>query len=60
MIVNKMNDIKYGGSDARDMLNLPPYAVKVKPGSFGEWRIFVQSTSVNRKLIAGTTVFVEE
>jgi len=30
----------------------------VRPGDFGKWRIFVQSTSVNRKLVPGTKLVV--
>lgn len=45
----------YGGQEARDVLGLPPNLdVKVRPGDHGDWDIFVQSTSVNRKLVPGT------
>lgn len=45
----------YGGDAARDILGLPKYGtVKLAPGNHGDWDIFIQSTSVNRKLKAGT------
>jgi len=47
----------YGGSAARDLLGLPQVGtVKLSPGDHGGYDVFVQSTSVNRKLIAGTEV----
>jgi uncharacterized protein YegL len=57
-IQNRQDGRVYGGQNARDMLGLPPYTLKVKPGDHGEWNIFVQSTSVNRKLPAGTSLLV--
>lgn len=48
----------YTGQDARQLLNLPDYEVKVAPSQGGEYEIFVQSTSVNRKLIGGTNLLV--
>jgi hypothetical protein len=49
----------YGGSQARSLLGLPEYGdVKVAPGDHGNFDIFVQSTSVNRKLVGGTDVLV--
>lgn len=47
----------YGGRDARDILGLPDGTdVKVKPADHGDWDVFVQSTSNNRKLMAGTNL----
>lgn len=48
----------YEGS--RDLLGLPSNTVDVEPGSHKDWRIFVQSTSVNRKLFPGTFVLVRK
>lgn len=49
----------YSGSSARDMLNLPSYGdVKLAPGVHGQYEIFVQSTSVNRKLVKGTNIMI--
>lgn len=50
----------YGGAEARNMIGLPEndYA-KVSPGNHANYDIFVQSTSVNRKLPRGTKVLVD-
>lgn len=57
-IVNRRDGKKYVGANARALLGLPNSECRVRPGDFGEWRIFVQSTSVNRKLPAGATILV--
>lgn len=60
VIVNKNDGRKYGGDNARTFLGIPNnQRVKVAPGTHGDWRIFIQSTSVNRKIYQGTSVFVE-
>lgn len=47
----------YTGPAARQMLGLPTYGmVKVKPEGSGDFELYVQSTSVNRKLVSGTKV----
>lgn len=47
----------YSGVEARNILGLPHNGtVKVAPGNHAGYDIFIQSTSVNRKLIAGTQV----
>lgn len=43
----------YRGASARQVLNLPDYDVKVNPELNDKFDIFIQSTSVNRKLVAG-------
>ena len=49
----------YTGSNARSMLGLPQGDyVKVTPADHPDFDLFVQSTSVNRKLIPGTNVLV--
>lgn len=48
----------YTGQAARDMLGLPGHEVSVKPDYNPEYDVFVQSTSVNRKLIGNTDVLV--
>ena len=50
----KGKEAVYAGLDARHILGLPSVDVKVKPGDHANWDIFIQSTSVNRKLIQGT------
>ena len=32
--------------------------IKIVPGNIGDKKIFIQSTSVNRKLMAGTNVLI--
>jgi hypothetical protein len=44
----------YVGADARNMLNLPDAEVRVRPDFNADYAVYVQSTSVNRKLKAGT------
>jgi hypothetical protein len=57
VIRNKKDGKLYGGQEARDLLGLPQVGtVKLSPGDHGDYDIFVQSTSVNRKLVAGTEV----
>lgn len=47
----------YIGHDARQLLGLPDHHVKVGPSDH-PYEIFVQSTSVNRKLIGGTRLLI--
>lgn len=54
LVMEKDGTHIYGGQEARDLLGLPSYNVRVHPGNHGKWNIFVQSTSVNRKLMPGT------
>jgi hypothetical protein len=49
----------YSGNQARDILGLPAgMHVEVRPSRNPDYDVFVQSTSVNRKLIANTEVLV--
>lgn len=48
----------FTGDAARKLLGLPNADVKVSPTDHPKYDFFVQSTSVNRKLIAGTDVLV--
>jgi hypothetical protein len=57
MLMEKGKKTIYGGQEARDLLGLPDNQnVKVRPGNHGNWDIFIQSTSNNRKLVRGTTL----
>lgn len=58
MIRDKDTGRVYSGHDARSMLGLPQYEVKVAPSDHPKYDIFVQSTSVNRNLVAGQEVIV--
>lgn len=57
-VQNKKNGKLYTGLAARQLLGLPDTEVKVAPANFGEWNIYAQSTSVNRKLVGGTQLIV--
>ena len=47
----------YTGTEARSLLGLPPYdTVKLVPGNLGNYSVYIQSTSVNRKLVGDTSV----
>lgn len=49
----------YAGWDAAaKLLGIPKFSgtVRIRPGKLGEFKVFVQSTSVNRKLRPGTAV----
>ena len=56
-IRDKKKGMVYSGAAARDMLGLPQFGeIKVAPGNHGGYDIFIQSTSVNRKLVEGTSL----
>lgn len=47
----------YSGQAARDLIGLPAQGnARLHPGDHGNYDIFIQSESVNRKLVAGTGV----
>lgn len=48
----------YTGADARSILGLPDMTVKVSPSANPDYDVFVQSTSVNRKLVPGTKLLL--
>lgn len=58
MVRNRKSGRVYTGPDARKLLGLPNHEVRVKPEHNPEFQIFVQSTSVNRKLVPGTKLLV--
>lgn len=57
-IRNKKSGRVYSGTEARDMLGLPQMTVKVSPDVNPEFQVFIQSTSVNRKLVPGTKLLL--
>ena len=60
LIMEKGKKAVWGGQEARDLIGLPSGAeAKVVPGNHANYDIFVQSMSVNRKLVRGTKVLVE-
>lgn len=57
IIRDKQTGSVYAGVAARELLGLPTAGtIKLAPGDHGNYEIYIQSTSVNRKLIAGTNV----
>jgi hypothetical protein len=60
-IVNRKDDKRYFGDQARGMLGVTSTGIlHLRPGNFGDWRVFVQSTSLNRKLKAGSSVLIRQ
>jgi hypothetical protein len=57
-IMDVRNGKVYSGRNARKLLGLPDYEVKVNPSSYGDYTVFVQSTSVNRLLVPNTQLIV--
>lgn len=55
---DKLSGTLYRGAAARQLLNLPDYEVKVTPNHNSQYDIFIQSTSVNRKLMPSTDVLI--
>lgn len=57
IVMNRTTGEMFGGPDARTAIGMPTNCdVKVKPGNHANFRLFVKSTSVNRKLVNGTAV----
>lgn len=57
IIRDKQSGAVYTGRAARQLLGLPDKGtIKLEPGNHGTYEIYIQSTSVNRKLISGTNV----
>lgn len=57
LIRDKKTQAIYFGSAARKLMGLPSYGdYRLAPGDHGDFDIFIQSTSVNRKLTAGTSL----
>lgn len=54
----KSNGKVYSGPSARKLLGLPDHEVKVSAATYDKYNVFIQSSSLNRKLIAGTQVLV--
>lgn len=57
VIQDKKTGRTYAGNAVRELLNLPSNSnIKICPGDYGDYDIYVQTTSVNRKLVGGTSV----
>lgn len=60
LVMSKGKKAVWGGQQARDLIGLPQgRTCKATPGNHGEYNIFIQSTSTNRRLPRGTKVLVD-
>ena len=59
LVMEKGKKAVYGGEDARSVLGIPDGTLRIKPGNHGNFDIFVQSTSNNRKLVRGSKLLVD-
>ncbi|MFF7871207.1 vWA domain-containing protein [Streptomyces qaidamensis] len=57
-VLEKKTDRVYTGPEARSLLGLPDAEARVKPDHNDHFTIFVQSTSVNRKLVPNTRLLL--
>lgn len=57
-VLEKSTGKVYSGANARELLGLPDYEVKVAPASHKNYTIFVQSSSLNRLLVPSTQLLV--
>jgi hypothetical protein len=57
-IQDKLTGKIYGGNLARELLGLPDHEVKVGPAQHPKYNLFLQSSSFNRNLVAGTQLLV--
>jgi hypothetical protein len=59
IVVDKKTGQAYSGHEARTLIGLPNMAVRVKPDENPDYKIFVQSTSVNRNLMPNTNLLLK-
>ena len=61
IIYDKDTKSIYGGTQARDIIGLPLFNdAKLSPYNVSKYEVFVESTSVNRKLPRGTKVLLDK
>lgn len=61
LIEDRKTKAIYGGRKARSLLSLPEYGtIRLEPGNIANYNVYVQSTSVNRKLVRGTSLLVKK
>lgn len=54
---DRLDNKIYSGAAARQLLGLPQSGtVKLAPGRMGKYDLFIQSTSVNRKIVGGSSL----
>lgn len=55
LLLDTNTNAVYGGNQARALIGCPiGHSFKIKPGNHAGYRIFIRSTSTNRKLVPGT------
>lgn len=60
ILVDKKTGDMYSGARARELLKLPEHGTaRIKPSADLAYTVYIQSTSVNRKLIGGTNFLYE-
>ena len=61
-LLDKLTGVIYTGTvNVRNLLGLPTYGtIKLVPGDHKNYDIFIQSTSLNRKLVCGTKVLYKK
>ncbi len=61
LIADKNSKAVFGGNGARQLIGLPTDGTpsKVTPGNHADFDIFVQSKSVNRRLVRGTKLLID-
>jgi hypothetical protein len=62
VIMDRSTKRLHGGPEARQLIGItagPGVECRVKPGNHANYRIFVSSTSTNRKLVRGTDVLLK-
>lgn len=59
VLMDRKSGDLFQGSAAREMLGLDSHTARIRPASLDKFAVFVQSTSVNRKLVGGTRFLYE-
>lgn len=57
-VMEKSTQRVFTGPEVRDLIGLPQITVRVKPDFNPLYEIYVQSTSINRKLLPGTKLLI--
>jgi hypothetical protein len=59
LVLDKKSGAVYSGRDARTLLGLPTSGnCKIIPGNHGNFEVYIQSTSINRKLPGGSKLVI--
>ena len=59
LVLDKKSGAVYSGRDARSLLSLPTTGnCKIIPGNHGNFEVYIQSTSINRKLPGGSKLII--